>query len=394
VYIIRALFILLLLIFSLMFSFIHPFILLTDCTTLYYIFLSETTENIGQREHLTSELVLLALKENCPYGKEWLEKSNYDKRGTHCAYSGRHDADEKKTGAFELPYLFENNYISRGFSDWGDAKTTSRHSIIAGLDKQMSLHKNRLIGIPKVTPTLIVANSRALHMLHLWPERPFEEYIGAQLRNYEATVEAGVIDLLNYLEGNEGGTVVYKGTNTVCESNYDGKYLDIANAWFNETVIAAAGVENENNPKLIYIGETYKRSQCDSYVQTVLNVDVTNQEQLKSINCVSTGLTASGTARLAEIERRVVLAIADKIGNNEPYVSGTYADGGSQRGESEDEPIKEMKWSKVKLKFLDAHALTGGKHNCKHAPDGRHFTALDLLLWSVLAKGLVLARDE
>ena len=91
------------------------------------------------------------------------------------------------------------------------------------------------VGDLKTKPTLLVVNFRTLHLLQLYPLREFESFVvDSQLCDAEKYVEFATQQLeglLTALEGWGGGRLVYKTTNAVCESKYDGEYAEQMQSW-------------------------------------------------------------------------------------------------------------------------------------------------------------------
>ena len=212
---------------------------------------------------------------------------------------------------------------------------------------------NKLEAKKSAGRTLVVTNFRTLHLLHMHPYLPFEDFVTeGRLANPTIFKNALKMDLLETIEelkrSRGSGTVVYRTINAACEELY-------TDLWKNATNGYKMGRTVRMKINGVY-AVFEKRSTCDDYVKTSLQGDQNSWGEEGP--CYGTMLASTGADFFYKLELEVAQEVKEAVGEDGP----------------------------VQFHLLDAMKIT--KPNCDKTTDGRHFHKINYAQLHVLAKGL------
>mmetsp|Transcript_17196 Transcript_17196/g.34450 ORF Transcript_17196/g.34450 Transcript_17196/m.34450 type:complete len:465 (-) Transcript_17196:121-1515(-) len=309
----------------------------------------------------TSSDVLSSVMFKCPSRKvEWSDINTYIgttpiKFGGRCAY-GENTRFYTHKGAtktpvvesYDLMFLNHGTGAGGGGIGWG----TNEEQRKRWIEEIRATAADA--GRPQ--PKLIIANSGGLHMLHVYPDRLMEEWVQDQVTAavFKETIVLGIHQLMNLIESEGGGNLIYKTTSAICNSCFYGSRRHIIDSRTNSSV---DGVEC--NKALEHCKSGWSSdSECDDYVKEIA------LGRADAPKCLETSISTEGAKRFYLLELEAIAEAKEEFGAAFPN---------------------------TKLDILDTHTITESlcepKCECEKC-DGMHWPAANTLFWSIIAKGI------
>ncbi|GMH97971.1 hypothetical protein TrVE_jg4201 [Triparma verrucosa] len=312
----------------------------------------------------TSLDVLNSVMYQCPTSKvEWFDilRTEYEggtsliKYGGRCAYGENTRFYEHKGASktpvvesYDLMFLNHGTGAGGGGIGWGTSEEQRR--------RWREEIRATAVDAGRRQPKLIIANSSGLHMLHVYPDRLMEDWVQDQVTAavFKETIVAGIHHLLDLIESEGGGNLIYKTTSAVCNSCFFGSRRRIIDSRTNSSVDGA-----ECNGALEHCESGWSSDEeCDEYVKEIA------LGRADAPKCLETSISAAGAKRLYLLELEAIAEAKEEFG---------------------------AAFKNTTLDILDTHTITEAlcEPKCECAKcDGMHWPAANTLFWSIMAKGI------